>query len=202
MTRGAKISIALLWIVGSFTLWLSSYRPFTGTRGVAKSLPARIGAYSLSYDTPMTDRQFRLLGTDDAIWRTYTDADGHEIYVVLVCHAENWKSIHPPDICLRGSNMVITEDQQRDGHGELVLFSRDRRSDYVSLYRYGAADLATGSYLGFFLHHAPRALFRAAVGGYLVRVETWVDADGREAAVRRCESFLEAAEPHLRALNP
>ena len=172
MSRVAKISTLVTWTVAPLALWLTAYRPFTGAAGLVERVPATIGAYRLVTDHSITSSQADLLGTDDALWRTYVGPDGREVYVVLVFHRENWKSVHPPDICLRGSNMVVNHDEVFTGLGRLVLYSRDQDRDYLSLYRYGAASLSTGSYLEFFLHHAPRALFRRSVGGYLLRVET------------------------------
>lgn len=191
------VSSVLLWCVGGFALWLTAYRPHTPARGVAASFPRQVGEFVQTWEQEINDRQAYLLGTDDGIWRSYASAGGEPVHVVLVCHRENWKSVHPPDICLRGSNMVITGDVQHSDRGELVLYSRDKNMDYLSLYRYGAAEFATGSYSKFLLHHAPRALFRSSTDGYLIRVETWVAGGDLAAARQRCEQFLAAAEHSL-----
>lgn len=193
------VSLAVLWIVCAFALWLSTYRPFTGSLGIAEKFPDQVGEFTVKEHHGIDAQQASLLGTDDAIWRTYEDAANNEVYLVLVFHRENWKSVHPPDICLRGSNMVLELDEQLDDAGRLTLHSRDQNVGYVSLYRYGGADLATGSYLSFFLHHAPRALFRAATDGYLLRVEAYEEPD-RAAARARCRKFLDQAEPILAEL--
>ena len=96
--------------------------------------------------------------------------------------------------------MIVNHDEVFEGLGRLVLYSRDQHRDYLSLYRYGAAGLATGSYLDFFLFHAPRAMFRSSVGGYLLRVETWVDPHDFEGSQLRCLRFLDSATPLLNEL--
>lgn len=193
-------SLVALWAVCPFAFWLTSHRPFTESREAAQRLPASLGEYSLATDHGITPRMEQLLGTSDAIWRTYVAPDDARVYVVLVCHRENWKSVHPPDICLRGSNMILTDSLEHDDVGELVLFNEGSGRSYLSLYQYGADGLATGSYSEFFLHHAPRALFRAATDGYLLRIETDFDRGKRDAARARCRGMLEAMQPFLREI--
>lgn len=190
-------SVIVLWLVCPFAFWLTSYRPFAGSSGLAKTMPVEVGGYILRADHEITRRMAQLLGTDDAIWRTYGAPDGEPVYVVLVCHRENWKSVHPPDICLRGSNMILTDDRLLERAGALELFNEASNRSYLSIYQYGADGLATGSYSSFFLHHAPRALFRASTTGYLLRIETDFDDGERAAAYARCERMLDALVPFL-----
>ena len=78
-------------------------------------------------------------------------------------------------------------------YGLLLMHSLDRDQDYLSLYVFLAdAEFATPGYWSFFAHHAPRALLRQSVSGCLLRVETWVDGDGVDAATARCREVLGA----------
>jgi hypothetical protein len=78
-------------------------------------------------------------------------------------------------------------------YGLLHMHALDRDQDYVSLYVFLAGrEFATPGYWSFFAHHAPRALLRQSVSGCLLRVETWVGADGLEAATNRCREALDA----------
>jgi hypothetical protein len=54
--------------------------------------------------------------------------------------------------------------------------------------------------LDFVLHHAPSALFRTAVRGFLVRVETWIDGNDDAAAERRCAGLMRVLVPSGEAL--
>lgn len=199
-----------LWLSAPLLLALSLYRPFGDSAGRAEALPAATGSFLLQRRFELTPRYRQLLGTDDAIWRSYRGPDGVPVYVVAVFHEANWKSVHPPDICIAGSNMVLVESgtAQQEVAGQRLLtgriLARERTSgrSYLSLFVYATRDFATGSYAGFFLHHAPRALVRASNAGLLLRVETYVDGGGRSAAEARCRALLAELLPAARRLLP
>ncbi|HLU39672.1 MAG TPA: EpsI family protein [Planctomycetota bacterium] len=202
-----KVSSAVLWLLAPGLLFLSWYRPFTVSVGRAERLPAEIGRFTLVEETPLTPREHMLLGTDDAVSRTYRAADGGLVFLVAVFHQHNWKSVHPPHLCLRGSDMLIEADGTSEplalpGGGSLIAGrvttrSRADHRGYLSLFAYGARGLRTGSYSEFVWYHLPRAVLRRSVPGYLVRVEAWLD-DG--AAEARCREFLADVVPALEAL--
>lgn len=207
MSRGLLISSAALWLCAPLLAWLSFYRPFTASSGRAARLPTRIAAFVQSEEQVLTPRERQLLGTDDATARTYTDAEGREVFVVVVFHQHNWKSVHPPHLCLRGSDMEIESDGTTEAFdvpggdplraGRIVARSRGNGEPYLSLYAYGAHHLRTGSYSQFVWHHLPRAVLRRSAPGYLLRVEAWLN-DGDAQA--RCAQFLRAVVPILESL--
>jgi EpsI family protein len=191
-------------------LLLSVYRPYTSSSGRAAALPAALGEFQQTAEHALTPRAFQLLGTDDAVWRSYRDSAGQELFVVALFHAQNWKSVHPPHICLLGSDMEMLADGAlplADGDGPeigriLLRTRRDGRA-YLSLYAYGARGLCTGSYARFFLHHAPRALFRASNDGFLLRVESYADGPGGvDAAEARCRALLQELLQRAQGLLP
>ena len=208
-----RLHAALLWLLAVPLLWLSVYRPYTESQGRAAGLPTRVGRFVQTDEYPLPDRMHQLLGTDDAAWRQYTTDDGEPVFVVGVFHASNWKSVHPPHICLLGSDMTMLEDSEIELHdresgqlgkaGSVLLRVRSNGRPYVSLYAYGAKDLCTGSYVRFFMHHVPRALLRSSNDGFLLRVESYVDGpDGVEAAQVRCRELLSALVCEARSLLP
>ena len=201
-------SAVVLWLLAPALLVLSLYRPFVESQGHARALPAVLGPFVQRENLQLAERHFELLGTRDVAWRTYQDGDGPEVYVIAVFHEANWKSVHPPHICLEGSNMDITEDGSTelllDGKteniGRIVTRSRGDGRQYVSLYVFASRDLCTGSYLQFFLHHAPRALLRRSNAGFLLRVESFVEpSGGTTAAEVRCRQLLQTLLPAARS---
>lgn len=207
MTKVQIASSALLWLLAPVLLFLSWYRPFTASSGRAARVPAHIGAFAQTEEQELTPRERQLLGTDDAAARTYRDADGGQVFIVVVFHQQNWKSVHPPHLCLRGSDMLIETDTVTEAlplpdggdlrAGRIVTKARGSGRPYLSLYAYGARGLRTGSYSEFVLHHLPRAVLRRSSPGFLLRVEAWADDGDAEA---RCRSFLRAAIPLLEDL--
>jgi len=198
----------ILWLLAPVLLGLSLYRPFTPSNNRAARIPTVIGPWALVAEHPLGARGHALLGTDDACWRTYSRPDEAPVYLVAVYHDSNWKSVHPPHICLEGSNMEIVRDDSLavdlggriQEVGELLCLSLDRERDYLSLYLFGAEGFTTSSYGGFLWHHLPRALVRASSSGFLMRVETWVGEGGEEAARERCTAFLAEFLPVAEAL--
>lgn len=208
MKPALRRSAIVLWLLAPALLWLTLHRPFTVASGRAARVPHVVGGFQLASDHALTPREFELLGTDDATWRTYTDRNGAEIFVVVVFHQENWKSVHPPHLCLRGSDMLIDGDgvvmtEGAEGAwfdvGRILASNRVGGRRYLSNFVYGARGLRTASYSGFVLHHLPRAIARVSAPGYLLRVESWIDGD-LEAADARCTGLLLALIPHLEEL--
>ena len=203
----------LLWLLAGPLLVLSVYRPYTESAGRAEGLPTHAGGFVQVQEYPLTDRHHELLGTDDAAWLRYVTADDESLFVYGVFHASNWKSVHPPHICLRGSNMTVDDDgvidlfdadsQLLGTAGYIVLRSRPDDRPYVSFYAYGARGLCSGSYAQFFLHHAPRALLRSSNDGFLLRVESWADGPGGiPAAQDRCRELLAMLVSRAHSLLP
>jgi len=205
MTLGLKVSATVLWVFAPLVLGLSLWQPVDPLRKRARRFLPEVAGFQLVKHLQITPQHVRLLGTDDAAWRVYRhEASGAQLYVTCVFHESNWKSLHPPHICIRGSNMDIQKDDVttvRLDHREVEIgrvlaqnLATDQR--YISYYAFVGRSFVTHSYVGFFLEHAPRALFRSSTPGFLIRVETYVGDDGEAAAQERCRRFLTAAILH------
>lgn len=207
----ARLHACLLAVLAMPLLVLSLHRPFADDSNRASLLPDRFGPY-VQREQRTIDQSFQsLLGTRDAAWRVYGTEGGPPVFVVAVFHESNWKSVHPPHICLEGSDMEIGSDQQVelvvDGQpsrvGVLVAHPRGAAREYVSVHAFVTRELTTGSYLDFFLHHAPRALLRHSNAGALLRVETYVQpGEDVRAARQRCGELLGRMLPVVKGLLP
>lgn len=210
MNRPARKSIIVLWLLAPLLLLLSSVRPPNPRNDRARNMPDVIGEYTVVKKQKIRADIANLLGTRDVAWRIYRDALGNRYYMTIVFHDSNWKSLHPPHICIRGSNFSINSDLTVDGNmpdgrkiwlGRLLATEKKRRHrDYVSLYAFVGQDFVTPSYMRFFLEHAPRALFRRATSGFLLRVEAFVGKDGQLATEKRCWKMFQAFLPAGEAL--
>ena len=207
-TAGASRGLGLwLWSAGSVLLALSLYRPFVAGQGRAEQLPANVAGYVLVPRTAAEEAQFQrslprwreLLGTADFVWRRYRADQDACIHLVALFHDANWKSVHPPRICIEGSNMDIEQDDEvpAPGLGTGVSVSRivaRGKSDgwrRVTLSLFGTRDWASGDYSAFTWYHLPRALLRANESGFLLRVESPVGKSETTAdAEARCARFL------------
>ncbi|MCK5940777.1 MAG: exosortase [Planctomycetes bacterium] len=212
--RGPAIA---LWLLAGPLLWLSAYRPFAERTDRAARLPGTIAGYTLQVRDEAQEQAFQqalprwreLLGTRDFVWRRYRDEHGHLITLVALFHDTNWKSVHPPRICIEGSNMTIVRDDLVDAPwlGDDIEVSRieaNSRSDqwrYVTLSLFGTEHWASGDYWDFTLYHLPRALLRRNESGFLLRVESPIyDGEAATDAEARCAAFLERLLPSARRL--
>ena len=216
--RGPAIAC---WVLAGPLLWLSCYRPFGDLDGRAEQIPAMIADYQLESRNPKQQVAFEqalprwreLLGTDDFVWRRYRSANKHVINLVALFHDTNWKSVHPPRICIEGSNMVIEQDDfvdadwlldEADGRPVVSRIVAKRRSDgwrFVTLSMFGTKSWASGDYWDFTMHHLPRALLRQNESGFLLRVESPIYSGEDVAhAQERCREFLKQLMPSARKL--
>ncbi|MEY4672592.1 MAG: hypothetical protein RL148_376 [Planctomycetota bacterium] len=201
----------LLAVLAMPLLLLSLHRPFAESQPRAGGLPDAFGPFVLREAREIDPSFQSLLGTKDAAWRVYGEKDGPPVFVVAVFHESNWKSVHPPHICLEGGDMEIGSDRQVellvDGSpsrvGLIVAHPRGGAREYVSVHAFVSRELTTGSYLDFFLHHAPRALFRHSNAGALLRVETYVEpGEDVKAARQRCGELLGRMLPVVKGMLP
>ena len=203
-------SALILWSAAPVLLLLGLVRPPAIGDEMAEGLPRALPGFELARDNPLTARQFDLLGTRDVVWRTYLDASREPVYLIAVFHAANWKSVHPPHICLRGSDMELREDrrlrailgERQVDVGEIVAHSKTNGQGYLSWFVYGAQDFCSPSYAAFVWRHVPRALLRRADSGFLLRVETWIGMGGLAAARERCRALLAEVLPAAEARLP
>jgi exosortase len=205
----------VLWLLAGPLLALLLHRPFTTGHDRAQQLPEVVADYLLVPRAAAEQQRFEqnlprwreLLGTGDFVWRRYRSGAGAWIHVVALYHDANWKSVHPPRICIEGSNMDIESDEVTAapalGEGATVsrIVARSRSSGrrYVTLSVFGTVDWSSGDYSQFFWHHLPRALLRQNESGFLLRVESMVAAgEDADAAEQRCAGFLRELLPAAR----
>ncbi|MBX3465250.1 MAG: exosortase-associated EpsI family protein, partial [Planctomycetes bacterium] len=204
-----------LWLLAGPLLWLGWHRPHVEGAQRAERLPMALAGSELVPRSAAAEERFQrslprwreLLGTDDFVWRHYRTGDGHWLGVVALFHDRNWKSVHPPRICIEGSDMDIEQDDVvaapwlGDGAsvGRIVARNRTSGRRFVTLSLFGTRDWLSGSYAEFTWHHLPRALLRQSVSGFLLRVESALGAgEPAAAAEARCAAFLRELLPAAR----
>ena len=206
----------LLWALAPLLLALSLYRPGAMANDRGARLPARLGAWELVPRSAAQEQDFQralprwreLLGTGDFVWRSYRGAST-QVHLVALFHDSNWKSVHPPRICIEGSNMDIETDDLQPAPwlgeqatvGRIVARHRIDGRRFVTLSLFGTADWTAGDYQAFTWHHLPRALLRASMSGFLLRAETRIEAgETVEVASARCSQFLQVLVPEAQGL--
>ena len=216
-------SAAFLWLLAIPLFCLSHYRPLGERFDRADQIPKAIAGFKLQPRTAKAQqalnkslpRYKELLGTSDFVWRRYRDKDKHLINLVALFHDTNWKSVHPPRICIEGSNMTIEQDDLIDaswlatsptGEGELVasrIVAKSRTDNwrYVTVSVFGTQNWVSGDYAEFTWHHLPLALVRQNESGFLLRVESPIySGEDLATAEARCCEFLKGLMPAARKL--
>ncbi|MBL9078723.1 MAG: exosortase/archaeosortase family protein [Planctomycetes bacterium] len=202
-----------LWCAAVPLGGLAAFRPAAVGGARAEQLPAWLAGHVLVPRSEAAEQRFRqnlpryreLLGTDDFVWRHYRGEDGRWLSAVALFHDTNWKSVHPPRICIEGSNMDIEADTVEpaawlgDGASvsRIVARRRDTGRRFVTLSVFGTRDWLSGSYSEFTWHHLPLALLRRNQSGFLLRIEAAL-GDDAAAAERSCREFLAALVPAAR----
>ncbi|MBL8753652.1 MAG: exosortase [Planctomycetes bacterium] len=212
--RGPAVA---LWLLAPLACGLALYRPAAGPADRAAGLPSSFQGHEFVPRSPEAEARFQrdrgqfreLLGTDDFVWRTFRAPDGGFVNLTALFHDTNWKSVHPPRICIEGSGFDVQADdtvalpQVAAGLHASRIVAR-RRSDgrvFVTLTVYGTRDWLAGDYRAFVWHHLPRALLRQAVSGFQLRVESplaGADGEALQRAEARCVGFLQALLPYAR----
>ncbi len=191
-------SVLFLCCLAPMLLWLSMTRPIETKGQRAKSVPERIGDYQRTDSYPITPNIVRLLGTSDVSWASYANSAQEKVQLTVVFHDQNWKSLHPPHLCIRGSDFDIQNtssvklslaNEELDV-GRIQASNRQYKNDCLFLYAFVGQDFVTDSYPTFYLNHAPRSLFRQSTPGFLVRVDSWALDKDLAAAQKRCETML------------
>ncbi len=207
LSRGQALALFLpLLLLGGpagFLSWVKAGEP---EGRLAPRIPARLGVFERVEDYPLSERWYALLGTRDVCWRRYRDRrSGRELVLTVVFHGNNWKSVHPPQTCLEASGFDLEKEELRrlDNEGREVRFVEARKEgeSYLVAYLYGGRDFETGSYLRFFLHNSPKALFRLPVRGFLLRADLpVVPGLQRSEAEQLLADFLRTALPIVNRL--
>ncbi len=213
----------LLWLLAVPLFLLSHYRPLGERFDRAEQIPTDIAGFKLQPRSAKAQKALdnslprykELLGTSDFVWRRYRDKDKHLINLVALFHDTNWKSVHPPRICIEGSNMTIEQDDLIDAswlatgptdEGELLasrIVAKSRSDDwrYVTVSVFGTQNWVSGDYAEFTWHHLPLALVRQNESGFLLRVESPIySGEDLATAEARCCEFLKGLMPSARKL--
>jgi exosortase len=198
----------LVVVFGVPTVLLGFYRPANPSGDLGSRFPRELPGFEFLTEHALSENDYSLLGTRDVAWRRYRHHESQRfVDFTAVFHGRNWKSLHPPEICLEAAGLEIRGQELRsvvvDGREtSLTLLRADRaEQSYAVGYLFGGTGYETPSFLGFFWSNVPRALFRLPMSGYLLRVELPFDGDELDPATERIlAEFASRALPHLRAL--
>ena len=199
---------ALLIALGIPALVLGFWQPAERALGLAKDVPRSFPGYVHVREHALSERDYELLGTRDVVWRRLREESSDALIDLTVVFAgRNWKSLHPPELCLEAAGLGIEDRQSRyldiDGtRTELSLLRADRSRDvYLIGYLFGGPGYETPSFTGYFWRNVPRALLRRGGASYMVRIELPLgDQSPEPRNEAQLARFLRQVLPRLRTL--
>ncbi len=174
----SRLALALLLLLGLPALGMGFWRPEDSSLGLADRVPRSFEGYTHVREHALSDRDYQLLGTRDVVWRRLREsASGELLDLTVVFSGRNWKSLHPPELCLEAAGLGIEDRQSRyldvdELRTEVSLLRADRGRDiYLICYLFGGPGYETPSFTGYFWRNVPRALLRRGGASYMVRIE-------------------------------
>jgi len=149
-------------------------------------------------DVTITEAEYKMLETRNIISRHYTGPDGATIYLFIIYSETNRSVFHPPEVCMVGSGMELTDKKIEQVEFDGRKFSANKlyaeKGEYksISLYAYKTGSLYTDSYYLQQAHFAFNRLLGKNRGGATIRVTAQIVGSEAET-VTRLKAFMAEA---------
>lgn len=203
--QGMLLSVvAVAAVLSAFLAWPRGTAPATDT---LKNIPLVLGEWH-GTEHPIDPRVLKILGTEDAMSRTYRNTRGEQVQLLVVIAQQARRRTHPPEQCFMGEGYDITGETDRritvslpSGPRTLpvreLILQPEGGSQKISWYFFKSGARVTTSYWG---HQASLALHKLSepnAADILVRVDRTVPNQDLEGCRDTLKRFLEAAAPEL-----
>jgi EpsI family protein len=169
------------------------------------TFPMTVGEWRGS-ELPITEREYDILETRNLISREYANPAGEKLYLFIVYSETNRSVFHPPEVCMMGSGLDITDKQiEKFSVGNKVyatnkIFAGKDQYKEIILNCYKAGNIYTSD---FYLQQTRLALhqiFGRNVPGATLRVAMSIGKDDR-ATLTTLKDFLGKAADILDKLT-
>jgi len=204
--RARTATLVVILALGLPATALGFYRPVDPPDRLSAEIPYETTHFEAANDHEISDRWYALLGTRDVVWRDYKHkSSGRLLTVTGLFHGRNWKSVHPPEVCLQASGFEVENLSIRTmAHDASPLQIAMLESEYqgrkfLSAYLYGGRGFTTPYYSSFFLENLPSAIFRSQTVGFLLRVDIEMRDLDQVQAETLLSGFLEEFLPYMEA---
>lgn len=138
-------------------------------------------------DLEITEQEYKILETQNLILREYTNPQNEKVSLFIVYSETNRSVFHPPEVCMMGSGLEITEKgvEKIDYDRRAISANRMRAGkgggQMLSLYCYKAKNLYTDNYYLQQAYFAINQIFHSQVKGATIRVSTAITGSEEEA---------------------
>lgn len=160
-----------------------------------KTFPYVIGDWK-GKELEIKDYEYEILETRNLISRKYTNSANQNLYLFIIYSETNRSVFHPPEVCLIGSGITITDKKSDDINYKEKVFSINKlyleKGDYkdIALYCYKAGNFYTENYYLQQVYFALNQLLGKRRGGATIRVSMPL-AENEEEILPMLKSFME-----------
>lgn len=199
------IVIAILIIVTVISL--ISYIP-TRTDITSKikvsDFPLRVGDWQ-GKNLPISEQDYAILETRNLFVREYKNRQGDEVFFYLIYSEDNRKVSHPPEVCLLGSGMTITEKSPikiADSINAVKILVEKKNVREMVVYWFKAGKLYTDNYLKQQIKIVSDRMLAKRTAGALIRVSAVIKDDDEKGAMSSIREFSDVIVPLLAKYVP
>lgn len=156
--------------------------------------PQRIGDWA-GKDIALTEKEYGILETRNLILREYTNPSGEKLFLFIIYSETNRSVFHPPEVCLIGSGVEITdkksEEIKSDKYAFLTnkLYLEKNSAKELVLYCYKAGKFYTDNYYYQQAYLALHQIFGKRVPGATIRVSMSIRNDETQT-LRALSDFI------------
>lgn len=148
-----------------------------------------------STDIELSEREYEILETHNILVREYKNSKEEKIMLFIIYSETNRSVIHPPEICLMGSRINITDKKKEymefkdKKFWTNKIYTEKKNQKQLMLYSYKAGNFYTDNYYLQQVYFAYNQLFREQKGIATVRVSMLIN-DNEEAAFNSLKNFM------------
>lgn len=158
------------------------------------TFPIKVGGWN-GKEMPITEKEYDILETRNLISREYTNLSGDKLYLLIIYSETNRSVFHPPEVCMIGSGLCITDKQiENFDVGNKIfttnkLFAEKGQFKEIILNCYKAGGTYTSNFYFQQAYLALHQIFGRNVPGATLRVSMSIGKD-RDATLATLKKFL------------
>ncbi len=188
------VLIAMLLAAGAISMGLFNREMSASDKLDVHKFPMKIGKWQ-GRELPITEKEYDILETRNLISREYVNPSGDKLYLLIIYSETNRSVFHPPEVCMVGSGLDITDKQVEEfdaGNKAFTtnkLFAEKGQHKEIILNSYKAGNMYTSN---FYLQQTSLAfhqVFGRNVPGATLRVSMAVGKD-QSATLATLKDFL------------
>lgn len=193
-TLGFVALIIMLLAAGALSLQLFFRERSAHDKVDINTFPMTVGEWK-GKDLEIKDYEYKILETKNLISREYVNPAGEKVYLFIIYSETNRSVFHPPEVCMIGSGLSITDKQidSFDASGKVFttnkLFAEKGQFKEIILNCYKVGNIYTSNFYLQQTRLAIHQVFGRNVPGATLRVSMSIGKD-QPATLATLKEFL------------